>query len=398
MVGEAVILAAGEGSRLRPFTEDIPKVMLPVANKPILEYVINAIRDSGIRKIIMIVGYKKESVMDYFGSGSRCGVEIEYITQEKQLGTGHALFQARELVKGEEFIVLPGDNIIDKDVILKLMNSPTPALVVEESDIPSKYGVVEIDGDIIKNLIEKPPVARTNIVSTGIYKFDKRVFELLDELLKEGRTSLIDAILQFVQEGILYGVKGNGKWRDAVYPWDLLKMNEEILNKVPATISGKIEENVIIKGKVSIGENTIIHSGSYLVGPITIGEGCEIGPHACIFPSTSIGNNVTIYPFSEIRDSLIMDSSTIGSFSYISKSVIGRGTKISDHFSTLVGDSIIEIEGEIKKVKGAGAFIGGECNIESGVVIKGGAIIGKRAHISSNKVLSGRIENDGKVV
>ncbi len=395
---KAVILAAGEGKRLRPFTEDMPKVMLPIANKPILEYVIEALADNNIRNIIMVVGYKKESIMSYFGDGNKWGVEINYVFQEKQIGTAHALLQAKDYID-DEFLVLPGDNIIDKECIAKLIKEKEKALVIEESELSSKYGVVKISDGYISQFEEKPVVAETNIISTGIYKFEPDIIDLVEQFVSEGKNNLTDVIQHIIKSGEkIKGIKGNGKWKDAVYPWDLLKMNADALREIPPQQAGKIEENVVIKGKVSIGEDSIIHSGCYIMGPVIIGKGCEIGPNACIFPSTSIGNNVTIYPFSEIRDAIIMDDVTIGSLSYISKSVIGKGTKIGSHFSTIVGNALMEVENEIHKVKEIGTFIGGDCKVDANVTIEAGVIIGKKCKISSHKLINKNLDSNSQVI
>lgn len=398
MAKEAVILAAGEGTRLKPFTQYMPKVMLPVANKPILEYVVDSLVENGIFDIIMVVGYKKESIMNYFGEGKRWGANIKYAIQEKQLGTGHALLQAEKYVKGEEFIVLPGDNIIDKYIISKLINSNAPSLIVEESNIPSKYGVVEMNKDIITELIEKPEIAESNLISTGIYKLKKEIFKIIEGSVKAGKNKLTDAIQLFIERKQLKGIKIEGYWKDVVYPWNLLETNSEKLHYISSSISGTIEKNVFIKGDVVIGEGSIIHSGCYIEGPVIIGRGCEIGPNVCIFPSTSIGDNVVINPFSEIKNSIIMEGTTIGPYSFISNSVIGEGNNIFSHFSSLVGDANIEIEGQLHKVKKIGTFIGNDCEIGANVVVEPGKIIEGKCSISSNNLIKDNVPKGSKVI
>ncbi len=398
MIKEAVILAAGEGSRLRPFTEDASKVMLPIANKPLLEYVVESLHKNGVNNIVMVVGYKKESIMSYFGEGYAHGVTIQYIIQEKQLGTGHALFQARNLIREDEFLVLPGDNVIDGESISKLIKISSPALIVEESNIPSKYGVIEMKKNIVKRLAEKPLTAESNIVSTGIYKFKRNVFEIIERCIKEGKNNLTDAVQYLLEKEKIYGVKGKGKWRDAVYPWNLIEMNADALKEINAETSGKIEKNVVVSGNVIIGKDTIIHPGCYIKGPVIIGEGCEIGPNVCIFPSTSIGNNAVIRPFTEIRNSIIMDGVSIGSNSLILNSVIGKGTKISSHFSTMSGNAVIEIENEFHKIDRTGAFIGGGCIIGADVVTEAGIMVGKGCNIGSQKIIGKNVPSMSRVV
>ncbi|RLF43354.1 MAG: hypothetical protein DRN18_00325 [Thermoplasmata archaeon] len=398
MVKKAVVLAAGEGNRLRPFTENMPKVMLPVGNKPIIEYLIKSISDCGIREIVLVVGYKKETIMEYFGDGKDWNVEIKYVFQDKQIGTGHALLQAEEKVKEKEFLVLPGDNIIDNESLRLLIESKAPSLIVEKSDSPSKYGVVDIDAEVVKRILEKPSLEERAIVSTGMYKLKKEIFDILKDLVKNGRNSLTDAINEIAKKERIGVVKGKGKWKDAVYPWDLLTMNADVLRNLSSNISGKIERNVVIKGPVQIGEDTIIHPNCYIRGPVVIGKGCEIGPNVCILPSTSIGDDATIHPFTEIRNSIVMKDVSIGSNSLIENSVIGEGCRISSHFSTLAGKSAIEIENGFHRVDNIGGFIGGGCVIDSMVTLESGTIVGKGCRISSLKILRGRLDSGSRVV
>jgi len=396
---KAVILAAGEGTRLKPFTESMPKVMLPVANKPILLHIIKSLSENNIRDIVMVVGYKKESIMDYFGNGKEFGVEIEYVTQEKQIGTGHALLQARNRIE-EEFISLPGDNIIDgKSISYLIKNKCQTSMLVEKSRYPSKYGVVKIEGGRIKDIVEKPEKAETNLVSTGIYKFPPDIFDFIDKNLKEGRPHITDLLSSMIENGEeICSVMGNGRWMDIIYPWNWLEVNSKSLKDMTTTTSGKIERNVVLKGNVSIGEDTVIHSGCYIVGPVVIGSGCEIGPNVCIFSSTSVGDNVAIYPFTEIRNSVIMDDTTIGSNSLVSKSIIGKGTKISSHFSNIVGNGVIEIEGKFHRINDIGAFIGCGCEIGDNIVIEPGKIVGRNCIIGSLNVINKNISSESKVI
>ncbi len=393
---KAVILAAGEGKRLRPFTETMPKVMLPVANKPILEHVFDALKNTGIDEIITIVGFKKEVIMDYFKDYK--GFKIKYITQDKQLGTAHALLQAKNEIN-ESFIVLAGDNIIDNKSIQKLIFDKSEySILVKEHTSPSKYGVIFLENQNLKELVEKPEEEIGKFISTGIYKFPKNVFIKLEELNKEGIHDLSSVVQSLLKDGILFSTNIADSWMDIVYPWDLIQVNEIMLQNIKGITSGTIEKNVSIKGDVAIGKDTKIYSGSYIVGPVIIGEGCEIGPNSCIFPSTSIGDNSVVHPFTEIQDSVIMNNVHIGSNSFIRNSVVARGSIIRHNFSGSSGESIIEIEGEYKKVKNIGSLIGEDCTIDDHVVVDPGCIIGRKCHICSLKRIRINIESNSKVM
>jgi glucose-1-phosphate thymidylyltransferase len=188
-------------------------------------------------------------------------------------------------------------------------------------------------------------------------------------------------------------------WMDIVYPWDLITVNEAMIQKIAASTSGVIEKGVTLKGAVSIGKDTKIYSGSYIVGPVVIGDSCEIGPNACIFPSTTIGNNTVIHPFNEIRSSVIMDDVHIASNSHISHSVIGKGCIIGNNFSTIIGKVTIEIDDEWKKQETPiGTMIGEDCIIESHVVVDPGKIIGRKCRISSLKRIIRNIPSESNVM
>lgn len=393
---KAVILAAGEGRRLRPFTETMPKVMLPVANKPILEYVIDAVRKSGVTEIIIVVGYKKEVIMEYFKSYKN--VKITYVTQDKQIGTAHALLQAKNHIK-ESFIVLSGDNIIDKKSILNLIKDKSEySMLIKENPQPSKYGVVFIEKGKLKEIVEKPRDEVGKFISTGIYKFPNSIFGEIKKLSSEGIHGLSSVTQSIVEKGEKINTITADLWADIVYPWDLIHLNETMINENPLSVSGVIEKGVTIKGEVSVGKDSIIHSGCYIVGPVVIGDGCEIGPNACIFPSTTLGSNSVVNPFSQVRNSVVMNDVHIGSNSYIKNSIIGRGSIIENNFSSVDGSSTVEIEGEFKKLENVGVMVGEDCSIGSNVVVEPGKIIGRKCKIAPLKRVIDDIPSNSKVM
>jgi len=317
---KAVILAAGEGKRLRPFTETMPKVMLPVGNKPVLEHIIDAVKKSGIDEIIIVVGYKKEVIMDYFKNYK--GVKITYVQQNKQLGTAHALLQAKNHIKNS-FIVLAGDNIINQKSISKLINDKSEySILIKEHPHPSKYGVVFIEKGSLNKIVEKPKEEMGKFISTGIYKLPKSIFSKMEEISSQGSYALSSVVQSILDDGKNIHTILTDSWMDIVYPWDLIHVNETMIHDASSSVSGTIEKGVMIKGNVSVGKDTTIYSGCYIVGPVVIGEGCEIGPNACIFPSTTIGNNSVVHPFSEIRNSVIMNDTHIGSNSFVKNSIV----------------------------------------------------------------------------
>lgn len=393
---KAVILAAGEGRRLRPFTETMPKVMLPISNKPVLQYVFDAVKNTGIDEIIVVVGYKKEVIMEYFKDYE--DVNITYVVQDKQLGTAHALLQAKRYIKGT-FIVLSGDNIIDQSSISKLMKDKSKySMLIKEHPHPSKYGVVFVEKKSLRRIVEKPREEIGRFISTGIYKLPKNIFERIEKLSSQGAHALSSVVQTIVDDGEEVNTIVASSWMDIVYPWDLISVNEAMIHQISSSKSGTIEKGVTIKGEVSIGKDTTIYSGCYIVGPVVVGDGCEIGPNACIFPSTVVGDNSVVRPFTEIRNSVIMNDTHIGSNCFISHSIIGRGTTLGNNYSGISGKATVEIEGEFKKLDHIGPMIGEDSIIKSNIVVEPGVIIGRKCKIESMNKITKPVPSGSKVM
>jgi len=382
---QAVILAAGEGQRLRPFTLTKPKVMLSIADKPILQYVVESLAQNGIRHIVIVVGYRREQVFDYMGAGEQFGVEIVYITQEKQLGTAHALSQVKDVVE-DEFLVLPGDNLIEADTIAQFVAMKPNAVLVKKVDDTARYGVVLTEKGVVKDIVEKPKEAKGNIVNTGIYAFSREIFDFVGAEL-----DIPDVLNGMLAQGhAISAQETDGIWLDVVYPWDILNLNDAILHRIPASLGGTIEAGASVKGLVSVGKDTVIRSNSYIVGPVVIGEDCDIGPNVHLLPSTSIGDNVVISPFSEIKNSVIGDDVSIGPGSIIQDSVIDDGCVMKGHFTACSGEAEVKVNGEYHLVN-VGAMLGVGCKLGSSVVAQAGAIIGNYSQIQALKLISGKL-------
>ncbi|MFC1917167.1 bifunctional sugar-1-phosphate nucleotidylyltransferase/acetyltransferase [Chloroflexota bacterium] len=383
---QAIILAAGEGQRLRPFTVNRPKVMLPIADKPILQHVIEALVQNGIRSIVLVVGYRKEQIYDAIGSGEQLGVDITYVTQEKQLGTAHALAQAKK-VAVEEFLVLPGDNLIAADTLAQIKDVKPETVLVKRVANQAGYGIVTIEGGEVKAIQEKPEDAGGNMVNTSIYALTQEIFAFIEEPMLD-----IPAVLNemLVRGHTLNALEIEGTWFDVVYPWHILNLNDIVLRRTQTSQGGTVETGVVLKGQITIGRDTVIRSGSYLVGPVVIGSGCEIGPNACIMPATSIGNNVVVSPFTEIKNTVIGDDVNIGSSAIIHDSVIDKGCTIKGRFTAGSGLSEVKVDSEYHQVE-VGVMLGEGCELGYGVVAQPGTIVGNYSQVQALKLVNGRL-------
>ena len=336
---KAVVLVAGKGTRMEPLTSDCPKVMLKVANKPILEHILNSAIEAGIDGFVFITGYLEEQIKEYFGDGSKWGVSIEYVRQKEQLGTANAIGCAKGYVDGA-FLVLNGDMLIGQEDLRALVSRTEEAVIsVKEVENPSDFGVLETENDRVVRVIEKPKTPPTNLANAGIYLFRESIFDFIDRTQPSVRNEfeITDSLQMLIDTGATVGYSSlSGRWIDIGYPWDLLKANEHLLKDLRKRYEGTVEPNATIKGEVVIGKGTLIRSGSYIEGPVIIGENCDIGPNCYIRPYTSIGNHVRVGNAVEIKNTIIMENTNVGHLSYVGDSIIGRrcnfgaGTKVAN--------------------------------------------------------------------
>ena len=382
---QAVILAAGEGKRVRPLTRSRPKALIPVANRPIIEYVIDALTKNGIRDIIVVVGYRKEQVTRFL---NQLEVPVEVVVQSKQLGTAHALQCAESKIDGD-FLLLPGDNYIDPNSIARIAGQQN-AMLVKEHPYPSNFGVVTMQDGLVTEIVEKPEHAQSLTVSTGIYSLKKEVFSYIRG------NDLTDAIDAMIRDGKpVRGVVADD-WQDAIFAWDLLKMNRRLMRNITPAREGTLSRQTIIHGAVRIGKGTTIGPNTVISGPVVIGNDCTIGPNCCIHPDTSIGSRVTIEPFTLLGDAIVMDDTTIGSHSRIMDTVVGERCALADHTSTSISSGILEIEGSPIASR-FGAIFGD--TVSSGPFSTyRHAILGNNVTVDGQGRITSRIIPDGSMV
>lgn len=321
---QAITLAAGEGSRMRPLTSSRPKVMLPVAGKPFLEHVVERASRAGIDEFVFVVGYRSESVMEKFKDGSDFGVDIEYAVQKERRGTGDALMAAREMAE-EEFLVLNGDVLADATSLKRIVDAGGPAVAAKRVSDPSRYGVFEIEAGRLKSVTEKSRSPPSDLANAGIYLLNGNIFDVMRNLSvsERGEYELTDGLSALLSTGAEIRVAEIEEWIEIGRPWDLLSANEKLAVFEEYSVFGDVEANVTLSERVFVGAGTRIRSGSYIEGPVIIGEGCDIGPNCFIRPYSSIGDNVRVGNAVEIKNSTIMENSKIGHLSYVGDSVVG---------------------------------------------------------------------------
>ncbi len=332
---KGLLLAGGYGTRLRPLTFTGNKHMLPIANKPMLLYGLEHLKDAGITEIGIIQGPVKEGVAQALGDGSKYGVKITYIDQPDPKGIAHAVITAEDYIGDEPFAMYLGDNLLKQGVHplldVFLTNESDCVVGVTKVSDPSSYGVVVFgeDGDV-KKMVEKPKEPISNWALIGLYVFNSRIFEAVKRIKPSwrGELEITDAIQALVNDGARVDVQRvQGWWKDTGKPQDLLEANQLVLQELAPYNKGVVEDNVTVTNNVGVGEGTVIHSRTAIRGPAIIGEHCDIGPNTYIGPFTSIGDRVTISN-TEIENSIVMEETQIDCERRITDSLIGRKVKI----------------------------------------------------------------------
>ena len=400
---KCVILAAGEGKRVHPLTYTRPKVMLPVANKPILEWNLENSIKAGLKDFIFIVAYKSEMVRDYFGDGKKWKVNIEYVNQVEPLGTAHAIGMAENFTN--DLIILSGDTVFGIEDIKNVMKKKNSMGLVKVENA-EEYGIVKTDDEKVIQIFEKMANPFSNLINAGIYHFDKKIFYYIKKtkMSERGEYEITDTINSMVKKEKISAVNLR-EWRDVVYPWHLLDANEEFLKKINKKINKKLEKNTTIKGKVIIGKNTKIMSGAYIEGPVVIGKDCKIGPNCYIRPYTSICNGCHIGNACEVKNSIIMNNTNIPHQNYVGDSIIGEncnfgaGTKVAN--LRLDKNNIhVVLNGKRldTKRRKLGIIIGD--NVQTGInsTLDVGTIIGNNVFIGPGSIIKGQIEPNSKIM
>jgi len=292
-----------------------------------------------------------------------------------------------------------GSSLVDAQAVQDLLEAGEgPAVLIAESESPEKYGVVSASGPYLEGIEEKPRQPRGNLVNTGVYALDPSVFPVMEPLLREGHNDLPSLVSALAAKTRVRAVRTRGTWLDALYPWDLLRLNAHVLNRVGDLQSGTIEKDVTLRGHVSIGDGSRIRSGTYVLGPAIIGKGCEIGPNVVVYPSTSIGDNAKVQAFTVIENSVLMEDAVVGPHSHISNSVLGSGVRVASNLMASSGRAEAQVEGEWHVVDALGALIGEDTEVRDGVVVEPGSVVGARCRIGALSRVRGNVPNGTTVM
>lgn len=342
---KGVFLCAGKGTRMRPVSYSTPKHLIPVANKPILQYNIEKVINAGISDVGLVVSPEMKSLYRESLGTSKWGASITYIHQEDPQGLAHAVACAREFVGNEPFLVYLGDNLLHSglDQMVKNFHEEKPAgsILLAQVDDPERFGVAEIEAGNIVNLVEKPDNPPSNLAIVGAYLFNREIFSAIQKIepSDRGELEITDAIAQLIDEGKqVVPSELEGWWLDVGRPSDALRANRVLLKEIEGSLEDEVSNTELTdRSQITVSEDSEVKN-SELRGPVHLASGARV-ENSTLGPNVSLGSRVKLRD-AEVEDSIIMEGAEIEKVD-LRQSLIGEKVEIKltgDRIETIVGD------------------------------------------------------------
>lgn len=353
---KGLILAGGTGSRLRPITHTKQKQMIPVANKPVMEYAVDDLREAGIDEIGIVLGEQgNEEIKDYFGDGSTFDVEFTYIYQGPPLGLAHAVGCAEDFVGDDAFVVYLGDDMIS-DGVVEMVNKfdreeYEGVFAVQRVENPSRYGIIETDENSdVTGVQEKPSDPPTNLAGVGVFLLTPEIFNEIKQIKPSwrGELELSDAIDRLLTDGHrLQTHRINGWWRDVGTPEDLIAANYNILDEFSPNRDGTIESGASVVGRVELGGGSVVEEGAEIRGPVAIGSDTIVKSGSHVGPYTSLSDEVTV-DGSRIESSVVLSGTKIVGSLHLEDSIIGERSDLQSEHDMRHTEVLIGADSEVR--------------------------------------------------
>jgi UDP-N-acetylglucosamine diphosphorylase/glucosamine-1-phosphate N-acetyltransferase len=380
---QTVILAAGQGTRMRPLTESLPKPMLPVADRPLVAHTADAAVEAGASELLVVVGYEADDVRAFFGDEYR-GVPVTFCRQEEQRGTADAVRAASEHLDGA-FAVLNGDNLYEPADVEALFERG-PALAAIRVEDPTSYGVLSTEGSRVTGIVEKPADPPSNLANAGAYVFPEQAREWLDvDPSERGEYEITDVVTRTIEAVDVTAVELD-RWLDVGRPWELLAANEWQLGELDRDVRGDVADDAELRGNVVVEAGATIEPGVVIEGPVLVREGAHVGPNAYVRGHTLLAEDTEVGNSVEVKNSVIMADSNVPHLSYVGDSVLGRavnfgaGTNVANlrHDDdpvrvTVKGERVSTGRRKFGVVVGDGAKTAINTSLNAGVVLSAGA-------------------------
>ena len=346
---KGLVLSGGAGTRLRPITHTSAKQLVPVANKPVLFYGLEAMRAAGIDDVGIVVGETRAEIEAAVGDGSRFGLRVTYLPQEAPLGLAHAVLIAEEFLGDSPFVMYLGDNLLKEGIAPFVRDfersEPDALILLQRVKDPSEYGIAELQDGRVVQLVEKPSEPRSDLALVGVYLFTPAVFESVKAITPSARGELeiTDAIQHMIDRGLRVEPHTvTGWWKDTGKLEDMLEANRLILSTIESDVRGEVAESTL-DGPVQVGEGSVIERCT-VRGPVVIGAGCRLSD-TFVGPYTAISDGVVV-EHAEIEHSIILENSRISRLgARMTDSLIGRDCVIAHSealpvaYRFMVGDS-----------------------------------------------------------
>ncbi|WP_415380570.1 glucose-1-phosphate thymidylyltransferase [Halosimplex sp. TS25] len=334
---KGLILAGGTGSRLRPITHTGPKQLIPVANKPVLEYAVEDLREAGITDIGVVLGHKgREGIQSFLGDGSAYGVDVTYIVQGNPLGLAHAAGCAREFVGDDDFVMYLGDNLLNQGVGRLVENFESgdhgAAIALQHVDDPGAFGIADVDetGEV-RRLVEKPDDPPSDLALIGVYVFSPAVFDAIQDLEPSwrGELEITDAIQSLLDDGLAISSHVvDGWWKDTGKPGDILEANRLVLADLDPADDGTVEDGAETTGRIDLREGATVESDAVVRGPVSLGENVTVREGAYVGPYTSVGADSTVAN-AHVENTVIIGGADIDASGRIVDSLVGSDASIT---------------------------------------------------------------------
>ena len=323
---QTVVLAAGEGTRMRPLTAHTPKPMLPVAGRPLVVHCLEDAIAAGASRVTVVVGYEADTVRAALAD-REWPVPVETATQPTQRGTADAVRAARDTLRDDPFAVVNGDVLYDRASLASLYDAG-PAVGSFRVENPSAYGVLRVDDDRVRGVVEKPTDPPSDLVNAGAYVFPAEARDWLDvDESTRGEAEVTD-VLQRTCESTAVSAVPFERWLDVGRPWELLAATEWKLDSLDREVAGDVDADATLRGDVRVEAGAVVEPGVVIEGPAHIGADCHIGPNAYIRGATSLGPGVRVGHGVEVKNSVVMAGSAIPHLTYLGDSVLGRNVNL----------------------------------------------------------------------